>query len=267
MPYSFKIYLINATLLLSTFCAQQAFGDAWGRQKGSLFTATTLRHFDFDKSWTKNNHTKDADHYRETKIENFMEYGLTDALSVGNNVTYLFTDPEHGPHRNAFNEVEFWGHYKIHKWEQKIISGQMLINFHDVEKRFKGVQGHQPGFEPRLFYGQYWKNWLNGVNFFDTSIAYRYNPGRNADQIRFDMKFGIETGTKKWLFMIESLNKISPRNQHHRPYSDYDLAEIAPSITHRFTDHISLQLGYKHAIYGRRIAIGSEPFLSLWTEF
>ncbi len=253
-----------------------AFAGAWVQEKGKGLSITTLTWYESEHFWDQDRNLNDGSRYRKLEINPFLEYGITENLTVGINAFISDITAEGQGTNFGVADVELLGRYRLWKNDTSVISTQLLLKIpeaYDPHKLPLLGQG-QYDLEWRLLYGHGWK-WAEHNWYFNAEGGFRKRFGAPADELRFDWRVGWKSFGDKWVIDFKQENIFGLRNNSgntsNDPFrqqsTDYDLYKATLSAIYWVTPKVGLQAGITQDFYGRNTGRGTAPFMGLWLRF
>ena len=261
-----QVLLICSGIFISAlFSAADA--SPWARGEGRLFLSTRAEYYAADGEFLLSTPTEDRFERYETR--NFIEYGLSEKITLGATVVYgastVRNEVESRTDR-GFSEIEGFVQHQLFATARSVgsvrIAGLAPARFDTGAP--PDVQSEGPAIEARFLYG---RTLTDGpVKLFAAAeIGYQHRIAAAADQTRLDVTLGFEP-TKRVLLLLQSFNTRSVRNEDPGG-NDFDIYKIAPSIVVRLRERWAVQGGVVHEYAGRNISTGDTFHLGLWTSF
>ncbi len=185
--------------------------------------------------------------------QNWMEYGLTDALTVFAAPEYVFA--EYDMHHKGVTRERSTS---VAAGARLLLSRRIGVLSLQTSLKSSGAfsmptsAGGEDGLqlELRLLYGWCFKLFERDV-FFDAQIGERWSKRPRPNELVIDTTAGFWV-TEKHLIMLQSFNMIST-GKAKSPYEDYRLHKVQASFVQRITSRWSLQGGYFFALAGQNI--------------
>jgi protein XagA len=199
--------------------------------------------------------------FNKLLVQNWMEYGLTDAVTLLAVPEYVSaeTDMDHrGLMRVRSTAVEAGARILLLSRIGMLslqISGKSAGAF-EMSSAANDDGGKQ--FELRLLYGRSFKM-LGHDAFLDVQAAERWIGRPRLNERIFDATTGFWL-TKDHMVMFQSFNMIS-RGEAKPPYEHYRLHKLQFSLVQRITARWAVQSGYFFALAGRN-AVKEQGFVT-----
>jgi protein XagA len=255
-----------ATVLVLLLIADGAHAGAWtlDRHKLAIFAGTTAstaaQRYDGGGGASKNIA------FNKLLIQDWMEYGLTDTVTV-------FTAPEYVLAQSDMNGT---GAASIRSESVEVglrvlllTKGGMLslqvsaksAGAFDMSTSSSGESGRQ--FEARLLWGRSFKLFKRDA-FIDVEMAERWIARPRPDERVFEATAGWRL-TPRNLVLVQSFNFMT-FDAVKPPYQPYALSKLQVSLVHRLTSRWSLQSGYFFSLAGRNIVKETGAICMVWFQ-
>lgn len=211
--------------------------------------------------------------YRKYELNPYIEYGLSDRLTVGANifldkVSQYDTTSSQNRTNLGIGDSEFFARSQIWKKDGLVFSAEPMIKLPSPDSRSDSPQIGSDKFEAGLsFSGGYgFKAWELD-HFIDISTGYRHRFGTPHDQFKLSATAGFSV-TKQivittQLFSTLRTDKSASPAFTQSSIDDYDLTKLQISAAYKIDDKLSLQLGVFDHIYGRNVGSGGGTIFSV----
>lgn len=251
---------VLAGLMLCRAC----WGGAWSLPQGSLqiFSGMTTSHaserFDDDGARTG------PAAFHKTLVQNWMEYGLSNAVTLVLVPQYVFADvsgPKGGREHFQSASVEAGGRLLLSQ-RFGMLALQASVKSagaFDMSTAASGEGGRQLEF--RLLYGRPLRLWWHD-GFFNIELARRWVSGARPDEMALDVTLGWRP-SKNDLLLLQSFSLLS-HGPAKPPYTRYQQVKLQASLVHSLTKRWSLQSGYFVTPAGRNTVVESGVVASIW---
>lgn len=244
-------------LWLATECAS---AGAWTLHHGAaqLFSGVTISHA--GQRYDSRGKLVGPITFNKFYIQNWIEYGLSDAVTVITVPQYVIAEIVRG-HRIAASSVEVGGRFLLTKRLGMLsmqVSGKTAGAF-DMSTSASGEAGRQ--YELRLLYGTSFKAFYRD-GFVDIETSKRWIKRPRPDEIVMDATLGLWP-TSNDLVLLQSFATISAGGQHP-PYEPYRQFKLEASLVHRLTPHWAVQSGYFFTWAGRNTVKESGLATTIW---
>lgn len=270
--------------------AGQVWAGAWVRENDQGMAILKYSYLSGNKYFADDRskaHFSDNGRSRQEQLNLYMEYGITDDLTLIGNF-YLTrasysSDTFPKQQTTAFGDQEAGLRYRLDPpfstgsaWVGAVQGGVIVPAYNADSSPAVGQGGG--GMELRYSIGRTYAMFgLRG--YLDLGGGVRLRSGRPADELRADMVAGLDFN-ERWRGAVE-LNVIRGLGNGHRgnrqytnsedksdiDSSNYDLIKQQLSIARAMGGGKYLQAGYAHPIAGRNTGMGGGPFVAFWWEF
>ena len=246
--------------------ADGAHGGAWtlDRHKLAIFAGVTastaaLR---YDNSGTPSKHIV----FNKLLIQDWMEYGLTDTVTVFAAPEYVLAQSDMGGTGAATIRSESVEAGLRILLLTKLgmlslqVSGKSAGAF-DMSVSSSGEAGRQ--FEARLLWGRSFKL-LRRDAYVDVEVAKRWIAPPRPDELAFEATAGWHV-TPRNLVLVQSFNFMT-FGAVKPPYQPYELSKLEFSLVLRLSPRWSLQSGYFLSLTGRNIVKETGVIGTIWFQ-
>lgn len=258
---------MRALLILAfaaTLSVQSARGGSWTLDSGQFFSFTGVTASSAGHNFDHNG--KPADHvvFKKILVQNWTEYGLTDAVTLFAAPEYVTAETDMGHDAlTRVNSASFEAGARIlllSRFGMLSLQGSgKTAGAFDMSVSASGQSGHQA--ELRLLYGREFR-FFRRDGFLDLEAAQRWIQRPRPNEIVFDATAGWWFA-KDYLLMAQSFNTISS-GATGPPYRPYRLHKLQASLVQRVTSRWSLQSGYFFAVSGRNIVQEQGFLTTIW---
>ena len=265
-----------AAVLLWTLAPGPALAGAWTLERGTGQVILTTSYYATVDRFDSHRHRVDGSRFEKVTINPYMEYGLTDGVTLGLSPEYQFLESHAGGGRtdktNGFSDVETFARGRLWHDDWSVLSVQGMVKAPTgySEKRTPALGYDQVDLEGRVLYGL--SGNLVGTSWYtDAQAAYRKRFGSPADEVRVDLTFGWRP-VEDWLLLAQSFNTMGLRNASGSSVAqtdgpDYDSFKIQLSAVYSLTEQVSVQAGGWREIGGRNAGAGNGALVALWLKF
>jgi protein XagA len=263
----FRCLVITSAVLTALVGAgtSSSYAGAWLRAEGQSEII-------FATSWTDAKRRFDGEgksiaigRFSKFSAQTTVEYGLTsDVTLIAGLAGQRQSSPSHL--QGSMNSAGLAG-ARIQLWsaQQTILSLQATSEI-TGEQRNKLLQNYRS--EPpasadlRLLLGHSFT--FNGLpSFIDLQAGYRWRGGSHADEIRFDLTFGVRPASK-FLFLLQSFNIVATERDQRFTVKPARQHKLQTSLVYDMTQNLSLQVGGFLSIAGRENLRERGGLLALW---
>lgn len=268
-----RFLLVPAMLVLS---AISSWAGAWTQKQGHLYDRLAVNYYfadrNFDSDGDRVDFANDGE-FTDYNLSNYLEYGLTDTLTVLNSVAYKRIQSD-----DDLREETTWGigdidlglRYKLLENKAGIFSVQGLAKIpeaYDEDDRLPLGNG-QYDLEAKLLYGR--SLWPVIPGYTNVELGYRWRDQAPSDEIRYLVEFGVDLSkdfyTRAKLDGIYSLDNGSRRDDSGNPTTtnNFDLGKLDLTVGYKLTPAWGVEVAYTPAIYGQNTAAGATYTLALF---
>jgi hypothetical protein len=269
--------ILTALLEISAFILISAgvcFAGAWTQSKGGLYDRVSLNYYYADDEFDSGGRTDFPlnGNFKDFHIGNYIEYGLTDRITLINSLFYKTIrkeDDEVKQHTWGLGDVDVAAKYKIAEGSWGVLSGQGLVK---IPGPYDGdislpLGNKQWDIEARLLYGRSLYPHIPGyVNF---ELAYRWRFGDPSDELRYLAEFGMDF-TKRFYGRIKLDGIYSMNNGAHFDNSgnptitnNFDLGKLFITAGYKIAKRWGLEVEYTPELYGKNTAAGATYSLAV----
>ncbi|MEN6439035.1 MAG: hypothetical protein ABFD97_10680 [Syntrophobacter sp.] len=263
----------------SLLLVSQCHAGAWTQAKGKFYERFGVNRYFTDEQFDSNGNKEDfpsGGKYSENYLSNYIEYGLTDRITLINALYYKAAekkDNETDVKADGLGDVDLGAKFKLYDGRLGVFSVQGLTKIpgdYDSSDTLPLGAG-QYDFEVRLLYGLSLYRFLPGYCNFE--IAHRWRMGDPADEIRYLIEFGVDI-TKRLYGRVKLDGTLSMNNGNKLSVSgnptvnnNFDLGKLDTALGYRLTDSWMLEVGYTPEIYGRNTSSGATYSLAIAYQF
>ena len=246
-----------------------AHGSAWSRGNGELMIISRADYFASDLGKISVGGVDVDGKFERIESNTYVEYGLTDKLTVGGKIFYgtsWLTRGENIESASGITEFETFAQYQVsrndrHAFAVKLTGGiptsfesgaRPSVESDGADLEISALYGRSVTFEPIK-------------TFAAAEIGFRKRFSDSADQFRFLTTIGVEP-SDRWAILFDMFSVTSLRNERANG-ADFDVVKIQPSIVWRTTRRFSFQAGATKEIAGRNLALGTTYFIGVRARF
>lgn len=253
----FIVIAVMADIMLANYC----FAGAWTLPEGKLYDKVSLNRYTADPEFT------------DTNIGNYIEYGLTDTVSIINSIYYKqisntftvsSTSSTTTTTTTGIADIEIGVKHKLAEGPNGIFSHQAIVKIPGAydKNSILPLGNGQVDAEYRILYGLSLSRWLPGYANFEA--GYRYRAEAPSDEFRYLAEIGTDITERLYarvkLDGILSMNNAdSTANLTGNPttVSQFDLQKLDTALGYKFTDTWGLEFGYTPTLYAKNTAKGT----------
>jgi protein XagA len=251
-------------LIAAWVLAGTAYGGAWTLQRGQIQIISGVTTSKAQRGFDGKGNAEQRIRFEKTYLQNWMEYGLTDALTI-------FVAPE-----CVTAASKFENHSTVQARDFSVEGGVRLLlskrigmlSLQASEKTAGAFDmsvsaGKSSGsrFELRLLYGRNFQL-LRRNGFVDVEVAERWISRPRPNEAVIDVTAGFWYRPKA-LFMLQSFNTISG-GAGQAPYTFYRQHKVQLSLVRKITPRWSLQIGVFASPAGQNIVAEQGVVTAVW---
>jgi protein XagA len=260
---------IFITGIFVLFAASTCFAGAWTLQKGKIYDRLAVNYYFADREFDDEGHRNDlADNgkFRDYNINNYIEFGLTDNITLINSLYYKKIEKEDAVKEtktHGIGDIDLGVKYKLVEGTWGIFSTQALVMIPEAydEDDDLPLGNGQYDLELRLLYGLSLYPAIPG--YCNIEVGYRWRLDDPSDEIRYLIEFGIDI--TKNLYGRAKLDGIySMDNGEHFDESgnpttsnNFDIGKLDITLGYKINKYWGIEAGYMPAIYGQNTAAGA----------
>ncbi|MGL5138770.1 MAG: hypothetical protein ACRC7G_13485 [Beijerinckiaceae bacterium] len=239
---------------------------AWPQAAGKGQAISTLT---FSRSFSPKNAFGQRSRFTKAELGVFIEYGLTDTLTIGALPRFEFRENRFGMQADTnrgLSDSDIFLRSVLWRDNASVLSlqGTVIVpGGYDRRARLPLGDGAF-GYEARLLAGHNFKVGEMPA-FVELQVGYRFRAGSPADIVKVDATLGLRPADK-WLILLQSLSDFSVRNQGTGG-TDFDVSKLQISVVREIAPNVSIQLGAYKEIYGRNLNRGAAVLTALWIRF
>lgn len=264
------------SILLVAVCATSGFAGAWTAGKYAVYEKLSYNYYyahqSFDESGNRGA-TPDHGKFTDHNVSNYLEFGLTDDLTLINSLSYkwLENDTDQALVKGyGLGDVDLGLRYKLLDKPAGIVSSQLLVKIPGAYDRNDPLPLGNGQFdtELRLLYGRSLYPVLPGYG--NVEIGYRWRADGPSDEIRYLVEFGVDIShdfyTRAKLDGILSLDNGTKRDSGGNPTTtnNFDLGKLDLTVGYKATPSLGVEVSYVPELYGQNTAAGATYSLALF---
>ena len=251
---------ITGVALALILSLQSAAAGAWTLPRGTLQVYSGVTESQATQRYDSDGKTIGPVTFNKIYVQNWLEYGLTDAFTVFAVPQYVIAEIVRGQSIRAAS-VEAGGRLLLSKrfGMLSLQASAKTAGAFDMSTSASGQAGRQ--WELRLLYGTGFKLFRRD-GFVDIEAAKRWIKRPRPDEVALDATLGYWP-TRADLVLLQRFADISAGGEQ-RPYEPYRQCKLEASLVHRFTPHWSVQSGYLITTSGRNTVKESGYVAMIW---
>lgn len=263
MRITIKRFIVMAAMaeaMLANYC----FAGAWTLPEGKLYDKASLNYYTADPNFTDKN------------VGNYLEYGLTDSISVTNSIYYKQIRNQYSSTvagipsttttaTNGIADVEIGLKHKLSEGSNGVFSHQAMVKIPgDYDKNGALPLGNgQVDLEYRVLYGVSLGHLLPG-GYANLEAGYRYRAEAPSDELRYLAEVGADITERLYarvkldgIFSMGNADKITSISGNPTAVYQFDLQKLDTALGYKLTDNWGLEFGYTPTIHARNTAKGT----------
>ena len=263
-----------ALAMLGLFLCTELNAAAWTLDQGHAQIINNFTYYTSDRYVDSDGHSSKQDTYNKFEYNPYMEYGLTDSITLGLSPSFQYvTQKIFGTDQDNYNlaDSEFFVSKRLWTDGQNVISVQPLVKVPGAyDKNDLPVMGQsQVDYELRLLYGRSFGD--QGKHYWNTEVAYRVRTETPGDEWRMATTLGYRINDR-WQILGEADGTFAAdgagNNSELLSNSfDYDLVKLQLSGIYWFNPKWAAQLGVFQTVYERNTGEGTGGLFSVWYRF
>lgn len=250
------------------FMASSVYAGAWVQKKGEGLNILGVHRYISHQSWTSAGRVISSPTYAKSELDEYMEYGVTEKLTMGAYFSALKSRTAAGGTQGGVNDSMILGRYLLWSKDSNVISVQLSADklgpaskinippdssFNSSEYLLLGTSGQIKARSP-----QFW--------FADAAFGFvqRYSAG---NQFRVDLEAGYKMADDHLWLLLQNYNTLNMGHPNNPQGLGYNLITISPSVIYWPTKIIGLQFGMAQDVYGQNVGKGTAIFFATWFRF
>jgi protein XagA len=268
MKKSVRISFI--ALMLITASTATCFAGAWTAKRNAFYEKFAFNYYysdaNFDRDGSRHR-TPDNGEFRDYNINNYLEFGLLDNLTLINSLTYKWIYNEND-HLNAkgygLGDTDLGLRYKILDSEKiGIVSTQLLVKIPGTYDKSDPLPlgNGQADLEVRLLYGRSFYPLLPAYG--NVELGYRWRFEDPSDEFRYLVEFGVDITKALYgrikldgIYSIDN-GKKTDGSGNPTTTNNFDLGKLDVALGYKITPALGVELSYRSDIYGQNTAAGA----------
>ena len=245
----------TAGILIPGYC----FAGAWTLPEGKVYDKVSVNRYTSEPEFT------------DANLGNYIEYGLTDTLSIINSIyykqirnTFTISGTTTTTTTTGISDIEIGLKHKLAEGPNGIFSQQLLVKIPGAydKNSILPLGNGQVDVEYRVLYGLSLWRWFPGYANFEA--GYRYRAEAPSDEFRYLAEIGTDITNRLYarvkLDGIRSMNNAdSTANITGNPTTgpQFDLQKLDTALGYKLTDAWGLEFGYTPTLYAKYTAKGT----------
>lgn len=256
-----KKFIAIAVMAMITLAGafSSCFAGAWTLPEGKLYNKASLNYFTADANFT------------DTNIGNYIEYGLTDTISLVNSIyfkrirnSYNSTGSDLTTTTTGIADIEVGLKHKLMEGSHGVLShqGEVKIPGSYDKNALLPLGNGQFDAEYRVLYGL--SLWRLFPGYANIEAGYRFRAEAPSDEFRYLLEIGADITSRLYarvkLDGIVSMNNAdSTADASGNPTAIYqfDLQKLDSALGYKLTDEWGLEFGYTPTLHAKNTAKGT----------
>ena len=269
------LYISLSSVIFILLSVSPCFAGAWTMQKGKLYDRFSLNYYFADDNFNGDGDRTDFPDngdFQDFHASNYIEYGLTDRITVINSICYKYLDQDNNnsdTKSNGIGDIDLGVKFRLSEGSLGVLSVQGLSKIPEAyDKNAELPLGNgQYDFELRLLYGRSLYPHIPGYCNFE--IGYRWRLDAPADELRYLAEFGMDFTKQLYarvkLDGIYSMHNGSKFDASGNPTltNNFDLGKLDITFGYMITGSWAIEAEYTPEIYGQNTAAGSTYTLAI----
>ena len=268
-------YLQLFTALTFATVASQAYAGAWTQAQGDTQIIMTGAYYSASDLYDNRGHTQSQPAYSKYELSPYVEYGLSDDITLGGNLSLQDATQSRSGGTPAqtnwgLGDSEFFVRKRL--WQQNgfVASIQPLIKLPSPESSTLDqpmLGGSHPDLALGLSGGYGFSAY--GLNHFvDVDTQYRYRFGPSHNQMKIAAIAGVHV-SDKWLlmpqlFLTERTSTPATVSYTQSSGDDYNVTRLQLSAVYSLNASTSFQFGGFDDVNGKNTGHGKGVLLAIW---
>ncbi len=258
---------LTTTLLL--IFAAPCFSGAWTASKNGLYDRLSFNYYDADVNFNDDGDPfdfPDNGKFQDFNIGNYLEYGITDRITLINALYYKYLVKEDDTQQlktYRIGDIDLGVKWKAFEGDIGVVAAQGLVKIPEAYDQDEAlpVGNGQYDLELRLLYGRSLYPLIPG--YYNVEMGYRWRFEDPSDEFRYLVEFGIDF-TENAYGRIKLDGLFSMDNGEHRDVignptttNNFDIGKLDLVVGYMISKTWGLEMGYTPAIYGRNTSKGA----------
>jgi protein XagA len=267
-----RAYFILAGLLFPSY----VLAAGWTQPEGAVQTITTARYYTTDEFFDNNGKRRDQSRYTKYEINPYVEYGLTDAVTLGFNgfLDYITQDSPALAHDTniMLSDVELFGRFRMAKGEDWVFSLQPLLKLPSLYEHDNAPRSGSEFFDAELS-AQAGKSfsWFGRSHFTTVVAGYRHRFDTPKDQFKLEWTTGFSL-TDQWQITPQisytgRVDSVSNPTFTQSGQDDYNLLKLQLGALYHLSETLAVEGGAFVHSQGDNTGSGGGVMLAVWKKF
>jgi len=266
---------LGISMLIIGSIAGSSYAGAWTAAKGSAYQRFSVNSYRAEKFFDRSGDRTDFENngeFRDTNLGYYLEYGVSDSLTVIGSGSYKWLEYEDDfiiNKTDGFSDLELGLKYRLFNVRGGVVSVQGLLKVPEAYDEDDAVPlgNAQYDYEVRLLYGQSLYPVVPG--YINLEAGYRIRAEAPVDEFRYLVECGFDFTQSLYgrakLDGIAGIDNSGDASTAANPAAtfDYDLGKLDVTLGWKATPDWGVELGYRPDLYGKNISSGVNWSLSL----
>ena len=259
-----------AALLAIAASAGASHAGAWTAKQNAYYDKLAFNYYYANDSFTdsgRRGNTPNGGRFSDYNISNYLEFGLTDSLTLVNSLDYKWLENEDNSaitRGHGLGDVDLGLRYKLLDSDRAgIVSTQLLVKIPGPYQQDDPLPlgNGQYDTELKLLYGRSLYPLIPGYG--NLELGYRWRFQDPSDEIRYLVEFGVDLSrdfyTRAKLDGTLSMDNGRKRDASGNPTAtnNFDLGKLDLTVGYKASPRWGVELSYVPAIYGQNTAAGA----------
>lgn len=273
-----KVSAPTIAFVAAMFVAAGADASAWTRARGQYLFVVPVEYSVAGKQFDSNGDKIDRLRFQQVQIGPYLEYGLTDTLTIGAQPNYRWVRQEvalgEDAHNSGLADVNVFARYRIWGKGAAAFSAQALVKapVESDETEIAPLGFDQVDVEGSLLYGNSHEA-ASGRIFYNLDVGYRKRFKTPSDEVHGNGYVGWSPRGNRWSFVLASNNSFGLSNEEDNLFEaltarpDYRRNQAQLSASYRLSETASVVGGGFTTFSGRDVGVAHGAFISLVFSF
>jgi len=262
-------------LCLLFFIPSAAQAGAWTQERGALQTINSKTFYNANSFYDSHGNKKSQAPYDKAELSLYAEYGLFKDITIGGQISAAIASIGiNGARYLGYNlgDTEIFARKNIWQDAHAVFSLQpsIILPSPDAKNAVPKIGSDYLSAGLRAAYGQNFKA-LGKWHYADLSAAYIARTASPADQLKFDLTFGLNLSKKIQLipqaFITKSTKHIKQSSLTQSSADNYDVVKLQLSVQYQWDEKRALQFGAFSAVSGKNTGAGRGIMVSFVRNF
>ncbi len=256
------------------------FAGAWTAKQGDMYCKLTFNLYEADEMFNDSGNKaafRDSGEFSDTNISTYMEYGITDKITLLGSLSYKRLKSENNAmiyKTRGFSDLDLGVKYRLASGNFGVISAQGLIKipeFYDDDTAV-ALGNNQYDTEIRLLYGKSLYPFVPG--YINIEAGYRLRAEEPSDEFRYLLELGFDITDAVYsrvkldgIIGMDNNDTVLDYAGNPTTTLDYDLGKLDLALGVNLSKQVGIELGYRGDIYGENTASGENVSLSLVVQY